>query len=207
MTYLSKTPSGKTTMLFFVLLLLALAGFVAAKEMGQIDNVSAKRAIGIIFGLMLITTGNFIPKLIRPQWRSPQMNLAERLTGWIFVLTGITLVVALVFLPGTGVPLWTALIGLSGFLLVGIVNVWSLVSNAGYNLPDNADGGLFAIESRRNASARYATIGILHAIGWVLAMFLADEIWGDKSAIWMVLAFMIPNGFIAIKLSHKLKAA
>ena len=39
---------------------------------------------------------------------------------------------------------------------------------------------------------------ILHAIGWVFAMFLADIIWGDKSMVWMLVGFTIANSVLAL---------
>lgn len=53
---------------------------------------------------------------------------------------------------------------------------------------------------QRSARARVSAIFILHAIAWAFAMFVADAIWDDQAAIWMVVAFSIANVLLALAL-------
>mgnify|MGYP003665890195 CR=1 FL=1 len=92
MTASTPQAPGRSSSTALVVLLIAFAGVVIAKESGQIDGVMAKRGVGALLGLMMVVTGNFLPKLIFPLTRSARVGAAERLCGWILVLTGLTLV-------------------------------------------------------------------------------------------------------------------
>ena len=200
MTASTHQAPGRSSSTALVVLLIAFAGVVIAKETGQIDGVMAKRGVGALLGLIMVVTGNILPKLIFPLTRTAGVSAAERLSGWILVLTGLTLVAAFALLPDDGVALWGALIGLAGFAGVGL----TLIA-AGRAAQRDGIGGLTTSDGassvvQRSAKARVSAIFILHAIAWAFAMFVADAIWGDRSGIWMVVAFMIANSLLALVL-------
>ena len=192
----SLTP-GRSSSVALVTLLLVFAGVVIAKETGQIDGVMAKRGVGALLGLIMVVTGNVLPKLIFPLTRTARIGAAERLCGWILVLTGIALVAAFALLPDEGVAFQGALIGLVGFVGVGLTLVSSGWSMQHDGLSEPGGAGPLAC---RSAQVRVSAIFILHAIAWAFAMFVADAIWGDQAAIWMVVAFTIANSLLALVL-------
>tara|TARA_R110002051_G_scaffold71405_1_gene128811 strand:+ start:490 stop:1116 length:627 start_codon:yes stop_codon:yes gene_type:complete len=198
MTQITKPVPGKTTFAVYGVLFAAFAACAIAKETGYIDNVSAKRAVGMIFGLMMIVTGNFLPKLIHASSQSPALLKSRRLTGWLFVLTGAILIIALSLLPATHVPLWTALIGLGGFLAVGLNAALANLSAARHPGLGAKTGQVHSPAVPRGTNTWLSAMYILHAIGWVFAMFLADIIWGDKSMVWMLVGFTIANSVLAL---------
>ena len=120
MTASTQIAPGRSSSVALVALLVAFAGVVIAKETGQIDGILAKRGVGALLGLIMVVTGNILPKLIFPLSRAARVGAAERLCGWILVLTGLTLVAAFALLPDEGVAFWGAVIGLVGFVGVGL---------------------------------------------------------------------------------------
>ena len=43
---------------------------------------------------------------------------------------------------------------------------------------------------------RYLTLLFLWTLAWVFAMFVVDDIWGDKAAQWLSVIFVVVNGFV-----------
>ncbi len=200
MTASTQIAPGRSSSVALVVLLVAFAGVVLAKETGQIDGILAKRGVGALLGLIMVVTGNILPKLIFPLSRAARVGAAERLCGWILVLTGLTLVAAFALLPDANVAFWGALIGLIGFVGVGLTLLGSGRSarrEGTDNLAEAADTGSLAC---RSAKVRVSAIFILHAIAWAFAMFVADALFGDGAAVWMVVAFSIANGLLALAL-------
>ena len=197
MTASTQPAPGRSSMAALVVLFVAFAGVVIARETGQIDGVLAKRGVGALLGAIMVVTGNFLPKLIFPLTRSPRAGAAERLCGWILVLTGLTLIAAFALLPDEGVVFQGAVIGLIGFAGVGLT---LLRSGRPAGRDQRADPGALAY---RNAGVRVGAIFILHAIAWVFAMFIADVLFGDRAAIWMVIGFTIANGLLALPLRNQ----
>ena len=186
----SLTP-GRSSTIALVFLLLGFAAVVIAKETGQIDGIMAKRGVGALLGLIMVVTGNILPKLIFPLTRAARIGTAERVSGWILVLTGLALVAAFAGLPDDNVALQGAVIGLAGFAAVGL----TLIASGWSVQPGEA-----APLAYRSARVRISAIFILHAIAWAFAMFVADAIWDDPAAIWMVVAFTIANSLLALAL-------
>ena len=120
----TKTPSaysGKSTALIIGGLVVAVLAFAAAKEFGIVEGAVAKRAVAMIFGVILIVTGNLLPKLVLPlsaQRRDPvRAKAAERIAGWILVLAGILYITVWFLTPPADAMLISSAIGLGAFVL------------------------------------------------------------------------------------------
>jgi hypothetical protein len=200
MTASTQIAPGRSSSVALVALLVAFAGVVIAKETGQIDGILAKRGVGALLGLIMVVTGNILPKLIFPLSRAARVGAAERLCGWILVLTGLTLVAAFALLPDEGVAFWGAVIGLVGFVGVGLTLLGSGGSALRGEITDPAESDGTGTLACRSARVRVSAIFILHAIAWAFAMFVADDLFGDGAAVWMVVAFSIANGLLALAL-------
>ena len=186
----SKTP-GKITFTAYAVLFTAFVGLVFAKEFGLVDGLLAKRLIGSVFGGLMIVTGNFWPKLFHPSFAAISAR-RDRLIGWIFVLTGIALIVTLAALPDSSFELLTSIIGVSGFGAAILVAISARRAEVRLPAEHSSDPRL-----KRDMSLRLVALYIMHAIGWCYVMFLADAIWGDQAAIWTVMGFVFSNTIIA----------
>jgi hypothetical protein len=97
-----------------------------ADEMGVIDPVVAKRAIGFALGLMLVVIGNSLPKL-RPLHSSrakASSAASERLSGWALVLAGSAWIVLFAFAPLNQARYIAALIGIGAVTLIAVNWAW-----------------------------------------------------------------------------------
>lgn len=186
-------------------LVLAVGVLALGKEFDLIDPLLARRGVGIAFGGLLMLAGNFLPKLVLPasaRTRNPGRAAAtERRAGWIFVATGIAVIVAWLLVPAGQGFLVTAAIGLAGFALVGVDAAALILSPA--IAPDDSD----AAPQPATQVQRRTLFMVLHALLWVFAIFLADALWGDNASKWMVIGFVIANGALAVWVLPQIRKA
>ena len=102
-----------------------LAAVAAAKGMGFLEAGAARRAIGLLIGVMALVIRNFLPKL-RPL-NSPHANpakgmAAERSAGWILVLAGTAYIALFLFAQLDQAGRLSSVIGISA--LVAIAANW-----------------------------------------------------------------------------------
>lgn len=184
----TQTPTtGKTTAILIGALIVGVLVIALAKEFGGLDSDIAKRAIGIIFGVILMGVGNTLPKIVLPlsarQVDPAKTSAVDRFAGRVFVLAGMIYIGIWVFAPVELRMVTSSLVGLGAFGLV-IVN-WVIKMKGEFSLKTKAD------------YRRLSMFGILHALLWVFAIFLVDSIWGDAAAKWMALGFVLLNGMVA----------
>jgi hypothetical protein len=172
---------------------LALVGIVtalaAAKGMGLLEATTARRAIGLLIGVMALVIGNFLPKL-RPL-NSPEANpakgmAAERFAGWILVLAGVAYIVLFLFAPLTQAGRLSSVIGISALMAIaanwtwlGRVALWRSRQFAGLT---------------GQAQDRKVVIWLLFAFAYVFvtacSVFLFhDQPWVHELGSWIVLGF------------------
>ena len=201
MTIDQKQVPGKATAVAYGVLLTAFAAVVLTKENGMLPSPEAKRLVGMLLALMLAVTGNFLPKLLHPDRANPETLRRQRRSGWGLVVTGMVLIVVLLVVPADGIELWAGILGLGGLAWV----LLDALSGRQAARPGGAKREASEAE-KKHAATRTSALFIVHAIAWVFAMFLGDYIWGDRAAMWMVIAFTISNGLLAIAFSGKLTA-
>lgn len=174
--------------------LLALVVIVAvARDQDVVDPDLGRRVVAIGLGSILVVTSNALPKLVRPltaHGSNPARVLAaERFAARTLVLTGIAFVALWALGPIEHLMLISALVGLAGFALVGVSQLRLMLDgNTRSREAEDADEDPAAKEV---AIKRTAIVVLLHGLLWVFAMFLADSIWGDRAAPWMVIAFLV----------------
>ncbi len=192
MTSTSKPVPGKTTYRIYGFLFALVGIIVIAGLAGFIDKLMARRAMGIVFGLIMVTGGNFLPKLVNPQLTSQsQSSRSHRLIGWILVMSGAALAIALLTLPDALVAIWTSIIGLGGLVLSGFLILGSRWNNRNLDATQSADRLDQSDIAQSNAKIETTTFHILHGIAWVFVMLLTEIIWGADALKWTLIGFAV----------------
>ena len=86
-------------------------------------DMAGARMFGVVMGLVLLFTGNNLPKLTRPLadpsgGNAIAQKAAERFAGWVFVLAGLIYIAVWLLGPADSVKLLSSSVGLSAFFLV-----------------------------------------------------------------------------------------
>ena len=181
---------------------LAILAFAVARELGAVDSDAARRVVAIGFGVMLIVIGNVLPKLVRPLRAhgndASRVLAADRFAGRTLVLAGIAFIALWALAPADHVMRISALAGLAAFGLVAVsqIRLAFRADRRGRSQPTAADAD--ASDSSGVAAVRLALLYLLHGLLWVLAMFLADSVWGDRAAPWLIVGFVLANSVLVL---------
>ena len=111
----------------FIGLVGTVTAVAVAKGVGLLEAAAARRAIGLLIGLMALVIGNFLPKL-RPL-NSPDANpaegrAAERFAGWILVLAGIAYIALFLFAPLDQAGRFSSVLGVCALMAIAANWVW-----------------------------------------------------------------------------------
>lgn len=189
------TPRALTamTMANCVCVVLVMA-FGVGKLTGTVDPLLARRGVGAMLGLMLMATGNFVPKLrlFQSAPGAGQGEAIDRFAGWTFVLCGVAFAAVFLWAPADRVFIIPPLIVLAGFLAV--LARWGMEKGKGQG-PRRLSLPL--------TPGRLALATMLAAVLWTCAIFLADAAWGDDVSRRMAIVFTIVLiGFAAARVSR-----
>jgi hypothetical protein len=107
-------------------LTVTVAALAVASAMGFLDTDLAHRLIGMGLGLMMVLTGNLLPKLRPFKWMGSSTGSAaiERSSGWLFALAGIGWVALFALAPLSEARQIAALIGVGAMLIIGVSFAW-----------------------------------------------------------------------------------
>lgn len=161
-------------------LVAGMAAFAIAKKTGMLDPDIAKRGAAAMIGLVLVVTGNFVPKLrlFQPPDGAAGASAVDRFAGWTFVICGAAFVAVWLFAPIGKAMLASPLIGVGGFLVV--LARWLAWSGR------HTSSAMPALTPAR------VTIGLLLiSILWTFGIFLADALWGDAASQWLAIIFPV----------------
>lgn len=167
---------------------LSAVGASLATKAGLLPQGSAQRIGLIAMGLVLMVTGNVLPKMRffeRRGFPAARAIAAQRLAGWTLVMAGLAIVGFWIFSATRETLLASSLVGLGAFALVGAAWTWLVL---GPREPVDATDGETATVG---TAARHALVWILFGLGWCFALFLTDYVWGDEASFWMSVAFSI----------------
>jgi len=174
---------------------LTLCALVVAAELarrtGLIDASAARRASGLLLGLMAIVTGNFLPKmrpLGAPVAYVASVTAAERTAGWILVLMGFALAGLFAFAPLEVARSSSPIVALGGLAL--IAGDWMWVVRVSRSRATEA--GRARLEA--GVHGRTIAVWLLFAVAYVLVTasikFLADDArWVRQAGSWSLVAF------------------
>ncbi len=148
--------------------------FGLGKLTGTLDPLVARRGVGAMLGLLLMATGNFVPKLrlFQPATGAAHSDAIDRFAGWTFVICGVAFAAVSLLAPADKVFIIPPLIVLAGFLAV--LARWLMWKG---KRPDHL--------SLHLTPGRLALVTILVAVPWTCAIFIADAVWGDDVSRWM----------------------
>lgn len=86
------------------------------------------RVIGVLLGVVLTLSGNFLPKLAEPVPARSSLrarrNAAERFTGWLLTAAGIGVIAIFLFAPVADAPLVAGALGIAAFAAAFALALW-----------------------------------------------------------------------------------
>lgn len=104
-------------------------GVCALGTLGAIHEEWITRFGMIIVALSLMITGNGLPKKAEQGCRPGRDLATKRLLGWNFVITGLLLIAAWLFLPmDNDLVMWATAVIYAGMILAGVIGVMRIRS-------------------------------------------------------------------------------
>ncbi len=191
----------RTAVVGFLCLVAFSAAVALASRTGVLDAGLARRAIGVIVGLMMIVTGNLLPKM-RPlrtlaMHRAPTTT-AERTAGWILVLAGMASVSAFVLAPLAAAKSLMSALGFGALAAIAVSWLWLGVlrrDSAVVTTPPN----------RRASKKRDLIVWLLFGFLYVLITACIAFGFGAYAnlAPWLMVAFGAGYAAVAIVLERR----
>jgi hypothetical protein len=176
---------------FLGLTAIAMALAIAAKT-GIIDPPFEKRALGVLIGVMVIVMGNLLPKLrpLNAHGGDPtSTTAAERLAGWLLVISGIAYTALFVFAPLDRARPISSLIGIGAIVIIAaswirlaILALARRDARTPRNAPDRR-----VVEQRKVVGWLMFSFFYLVATACFTFLF-QDRIWFHEFASWMLIA-------------------
>ena len=199
MNNLPKPYSGKNTIATVFCVCLLLVCLASAKKLEVLSNELTLRSIGVGIGVVLILTGNILPKFVLPlavrkggpKW----MTELERFAGWAFFITGFVFGLAWLIVPLPYAKVVSSTLGLLGCLVVCGVWLWRTWPRP-FGLGRPEVESLSQKTYQQAAEGRRTIICLIHAVVWVFIILLMDAIWGDHAAQWTAVLFVLANGIL-----------
>lgn len=205
-THIVYTRPLKTMILGFLGFALAAAGLAFAQNMGFIAAPLEKRAMGLILGLLIIVTGNFLPKT-RPL-NAPGVNppgpaaAAERFAGWTLFVVGIAYVALFAFAPLEQARQISSFLGIGATVYVLASWGWMLRGALLGGREDSPTDRLRAAKKRRLIMA--LLFAFFYALATASAVFLLhnrQQI--EEVGWWMFLGFWLLYAALMVLLDRE----
>ena len=205
-THIVYSRSLKTMMVSFLGFALSAAALAFVQKMGFIEAALAKRAMGLIIGVMVVITGNFLPKT-RPL-NAPGVNppgpsaAAERFAGWTLVVVGIAYIALFAFSPLDQARKISSILGIIAMIYVAASWGWMLRGALLGGREETPADKLRAAEKRR------LILPLLFAFFYALATASAVFLLHNRHQIeevgwWMFLGFWLLYAALMVVLDRK----
>ncbi len=117
---------------------LILSGALAISlgdALGILDTIVGERLFGVMLGLTLVVTGNFLPKTVRPLTRqhcdTARLQTIERYAGWILVVAGLAHAAIWIFAPAGSANMAALMVVAAAFFLIAAI--WMVMSRSSVN--------------------------------------------------------------------------
>jgi len=178
MTSSNRNPAPLAFYLAIGGLAVLAAGTGVAALTGRVDPMAAARYFGIFMGLLMLVSGNALPKLVYPETAGAR---AARVAGWLLVLGGLAVVALWIWMPEASRILATSATGLAIF---GLVLVVAVIMTAG--MPRARTD---SPEMRRAAVHRSLLFHILHGVMWAFGFYLVGALGYGKDIPWLIAVY------------------
>jgi hypothetical protein len=200
------TRSVKTMILGFLGFGLAAAALAFADKFGYLNPPAVKRFMGLIIGVMIVITGNFLPKT-RPL-NAPGVNppgpaaAAERFAGWVLVVAGIAYVGLFVFAPLDQARKISSIIGIVAMIYVAASWAWMM---RGAVLGGREES---PVDQQRAGERRKLMLPLLLAFFYAIATASAVFLLPNRRLIeevswWLFLGFWLLYSALMVALDRK----
>jgi hypothetical protein len=187
--------------------LMVIAGIVTvAKSMHVVDDTLARRAIGVILGVMLVVVGNFLPKMRPLNWPGvdpAETSAAERMAGWMLVLAGVAYSGWFLFAPLKLARPAASFVGIAALVMIAVNWVWWARRARRRDPGVSAEA---ATPSRQAVEKRTLMIWLLFAFLYVFATACVVYLINDRHrtlaiASWMHVGFWAIFAVLTVVLS------
>lgn len=201
----------KTAVYGFLGQLALIAAVAFVEKLDMIEAATAKRAIGLVIGLMVVTMGNILPKmrpLKAPGGDPGKASAAERFAGWTLVLMGLVYIALFLFAPLDQARSVASMIAIAAMVLIAL----SWAGQVGRALfgkrPTSED---LAEQSEYATKKRVLTVWLLFAFFTILVaacvkFLFGDQPWGRELGSYVLLAFTLIYAVIYGALGDKRSA-
>jgi hypothetical protein len=178
----------RSLVLSIVAVLAAVVTVGVGRRTGLLEPELAKRLGMVVFGIMLVVLGNYMPKFVVP-WSTPAMVAARRFAGWVFVLAGAAYVAFCLLAPMPQAVVVPSVIGIAAFVLAGVN--WVRAVRRGRQFPGTDGDVVTDIQLSPALVVQRAGPHILLGLFFVFVLFLSDALWGDSVARWMAVGYCL----------------
>jgi hypothetical protein len=184
---------ARSAILGFLGVMVTAVAIVIAHQTGFIDDLTTKRALGLVLGAMIVLVGNVTPKLrpLRARGLSQRATAMERFGGWVLVLAGISYIVLFLAAPLALARRAAAGAGVAALLLIAGAWAWTA-----FRLRRDGTAEVeSALEPRTKPSeSQTIAIHLLFACVFVIAIacvtFLFEGVSGLRDQMsWALIAF------------------
>jgi hypothetical protein len=203
------TRPMKTVIFGFLGFTAAAMALALGEKMGLLDAATVKRGMGLILGVTVIITGNFLPKT-RPL-NAPGVNpsgaaaAAERFAGWTLVLVGIAYVALFAIAPLDRARTVSSILGIGAMVLIASNWAWLVrgaLLGSRETSEETAPERAFLMEKRR------LIVPLLFAFFYTFAtactvFLLHDRHQIDEASWWLFLGFWLIYAFLMVVLEPK----
>jgi hypothetical protein len=196
----------KTMILGFLGFAFTTAALAIAQNMGFIEPAAAKRAMGLLIGILVIVTGNFLPKT--HPLSAPGVNpagpaaAAERFAGWTLVVVGIAYLALFAIAPLDQARKFASILGFIAMIYIAASWAWMVRGAVLGGREDSAQ------DQARAAEKRKLMVPLLFAFFYAFATVCTAFLFHDRRLIievgwWMFLGFWFVYAVLMVLLDRR----
>ena len=196
----------KTMILGFLGFALTAAALAFAQKMGLIEPTAMKRTMGLIIGILVIVTGNFLPKT--HPLNAPGVNpagpaaAAERFAGWTLVVVGIAYVALFAIAPLDQARKFSSILGFIAMIYIAASWAWMVRGAVLGGHEESAE------DRERAAEKRKLMVPLLFAFFYAFATACTAFLFRDRRLImevgwWMFMGFWLIYAALMVLLDRK----
>lgn len=170
--------------------LAAVVAVAVGRRTGMLEPELAKRIGVLVFGVMLVVLGNYLPKFVVP-CSTPTTVAARRFAGWVFVVAGAAYVATCLLAPMPQAVVASSVIGILAFVLAG-ANWLRVGGHRGQARAASTAARVDRVPSLAVGVQQVAP-HVLLGLFFVFVIFLIDGLWEDADTRWMAIGYAVAS--------------